>query len=76
MIDTRARSLVKSVIWRILGIVLLGLIVYLITGNWAETGIITVTFHGIRVVMYYYFERGWERVSWGRNIPKKRRRSS
>ena len=68
IIDNRKRSVVKSLTWRVLGIVLLGLIVYLITGDWAETGIITLVFHGIRVVMYYYFERGWERISWGRKI--------
>ena len=27
---------------------------------------ITVLFHGIRMIMYYYHERLWERVSWGK----------
>ena len=64
--DTPARSWVKSITWRILGIVLLGIISYLITRDWKEMAVITAIFHGIRVVLYYVHERVWERVDWGR----------
>jgi hypothetical protein len=26
---------------------------------------ITILFHGIRLILYYYHERIWERISWG-----------
>ena len=61
--DTKKRSWAKSITWRVIGIILLGLISYLITGNWKEMTTITVLFHGIRMIMYYYHERLWERVS-------------
>jgi len=64
--DTKKRSLTKSITWRVIGIILLGVISYLITSNWKEMTIITVLFHGIRVILYYYHERIWENVSWGR----------
>ncbi|MBU1862648.1 MAG: DUF2061 domain-containing protein [Candidatus Omnitrophica bacterium] len=64
--DTRIRSLVKSIVWRVTGIILLGVIAYWVTGNLKEMTIITVIFHGIRVIMYYYHERAWNRFSWGR----------
>ena len=64
--DTKKRSIVKSLTWRVIGVVLLGAISYMITGNWKEMTIITILFHSIRVVLYYYHERGWERVSWGK----------
>jgi len=64
--DTKARSWAKSIVWRIIGIVLLGGIAYAITGNWKEMTIITVLFHTIRMVLYYCHERIWERVHWGR----------
>ena len=64
--DTKKRSWAKSIVWRVIGIVLLGVISYLITGNWKEMTSITILFHGIRVIMYYYHERLWECVSWGR----------
>jgi uncharacterized membrane protein len=56
----------KSITWRILGVVLLGVISYVITKDWKEMAVITVIFHGIRVVLYYFHERAWERISWGR----------
>ena len=65
-VDTRRRSAAKSVTWRVVGIVLLGIISYAITGNWKEMTIITILFHSIRLIMYYYHERLWERVSWGK----------
>jgi len=64
--DTKLRSLVKSIMWRVIGIALLGVISYLITRSWKEMSVITALFHGIRVIMYYYHERLWERISWGR----------
>ena len=64
--DTKKRSWVKSITWRVIGIALLGLIAYLITDDWKEMTTITVVFHSIRVVLYYYHERLWEHVSWGK----------
>lgn len=64
--DTKKRSLTKSITWRVIGVILLGLISYMITGNWKEMTIITVLFHSIRVILYYYHERIWEGISWGR----------
>ena len=64
--DTKARSWAKSVVWRVVGIVVLGAVSYAITGNWKQMTLITVLFHSIRVVLYYYHERVWERVKWGR----------
>jgi len=66
IVDTKKRSAVKSITWRVIGIVLLGIISYLITGDWKEMTIITVVFHSIRLVLYYYHERAWERISWGK----------
>jgi uncharacterized membrane protein len=31
-----------------------------------QTSWITITFHSIRLVLYYFHERGWENVEWGR----------
>ena len=39
--DTPVRSWVKSITWRILGILLLGGITYLITKSWKEMAVIT-----------------------------------
>ena len=64
--DTKKRSMVKSVTWRAIGVILLGVISYLITGDLKEMTVITLLFHSIRLVLYYYHERWWERISWGK----------
>ena len=64
--ESRKRSWAKSLLWRLIGIFVLGAIAWAITGNWAQMTVITVLFHSIRLVMYYWFERWWDRISWGR----------
>lgn len=64
-LETRARAWVKSITWRILGTVVLGITSWFTTHSWKEMTIITLIFHGIQLILYYYHERIWERVSWG-----------
>lgn len=64
--ETHLRSWAKSVTWRVIGIIILGGISYAITRNWEQTTVITVIFHSMRLVLYYYHERAWERISWGK----------
>ena len=64
--DTKTRSWTKSIVWRVIGIVILGLITYFITNSWKEMTVITILFHSIRLVLYYAHERLWERISWGK----------
>ncbi len=45
---TRIRSLVKTFVWRAIGIVVLGTISYIVTGNWRD--IIIISPYG--VVLY------------------------
>lgn len=68
--DTHLRSWTKSITWRIIGIVILGVLAWLVTGNWGQTTVITLTFHVIRFVLYYFHERAWERIGWGRKRVK------
>jgi len=65
-LETHARAWIKSLVWRIFGIVILGFISWIITHSWKEMTIITVLFHSIRVILYYFHERFWEKISWGR----------
>ena len=65
-LESHARAWVKSIIWRLLGIVILGTISWIITKSLKEMSMITLLFHSIRVILYYFHERIWERISWGR----------
>jgi len=64
--DTHKRSWVSSVTWRAVGVVILGGISYAITRDLGAMTLITLLFHGIRLILYYWHERIWERVDWGK----------
>jgi len=64
MRDSCIRSLTKSFTWRALGVFILMSLSYIITGNLAESSLITITFHIIRVVLYFFHERLWLKVKW------------
>jgi uncharacterized membrane protein len=63
--DLSIRSWAKSVTWRLIGILILGGLTYAATGDWKETGAITLLFNGIRFILYYFHERAWDRIPWG-----------
>ena len=48
--------------WRILGVIILGVITYLFTGSWVQTGLITVIHHSVFLVVFYVHERIWLRI--------------
>lgn len=52
----------KSVVWRILGIIILATITYIFTGNWIQTGLITFIHHASFLIIYYLHERGWLKI--------------
>jgi uncharacterized membrane protein len=64
--ETHTRAWIKSLVWRIFGIVILATISWIVTHSWRDMSLITILFHSIRVVLYYLHERMWERIQWGR----------
>jgi uncharacterized membrane protein len=64
--DSWSRSAVKSVTWRLTGVVVLGAVSFGVTGEWMDTGIITFVYHAIQLVLYVAHERIWQCVRWGR----------
>ena len=61
MIDSRKRSLYKSITWRIVASLATGIIGFLITGSFAIAGsIMTIDFF-VKFVLYYIHERAWDK---------------
>ncbi len=62
--ESRKRSLVKAVTWRITVIIIETIILYLLT----HEPITTATFVGIKNMimfcLYFVHERGWNRIHW------------
>ena len=54
MKDQRKKSALKSIIWRIMGVLVLAAVTYAYTRNW-----ITVLHHGTFLIVFYLHERFW-----------------
>jgi uncharacterized membrane protein len=63
--ESKRRSLLKSVTWRLTALIVLGLISYLITGSWEEMTAITAIYSALQVVIYFMHERLWMQIAWG-----------
>lgn len=57
--DSKMRSAVKSIIWRIVGVIVLAGVTYFYTQNWITTGLVTVIHHGTFLFVFYFHERIW-----------------
>jgi len=62
MNEIRKRSALKSLIWRIVGVIILALITYGYTGNMITTGLVTVIHHTVFLAVYYFHERIWLKI--------------
>ena len=77
MTELKRRSLLKSIIWRVIGIAWTWIgtyfIVLLLPPNLKNAPVIAtlivVYHHSTRMIMYYFYERIWADISWGRNFP-------
>jgi len=75
--ELRRRSLVKSLLWRIIGVIWtwVGAYIILLLIPPAQRSaaliatVIVVYHHSTRMVMYYAYERIWASISWGRDLP-------
>ena len=61
--DSKLRSATKSIIWRIVGVILLAAITYAYTRSWITTGLVTIIHHGVFLFVYYFHERIWFRFN-------------
>jgi uncharacterized membrane protein len=66
MRETFRRSIVKAVVWRALGVVILGVLTWYYTRSWEVAAGVNITFNAIRVGLYVVHERLWDRVEWGK----------
>lgn len=63
--DTNARSLTKTISWRITGSGATFAIVYLITGDLTSSGTVAIIQVAANTLLYYLHERVWNKIKWG-----------
>ena len=64
--ETRRRTLVKAVLWNILGLTVMALVGLALTGSAAVGGAMAVINTALGFTMYVLYERIWSRIDWGR----------
>ena len=71
MKETKYRSMVKCISWRVLASLTTAVLILIFTGNWMlSIGI--GSFEVVsKIVLYFFHERIWDKISWGREIKKK-----
>ena len=67
-LDTPKRSIVKAVLWNLLGLVTMALVGYLLTGSISTGGTMAVINTALGFSLYLVYERIWSRVRWGRHV--------
>jgi uncharacterized membrane protein len=64
--DTKARSLLKGISWRIIGTIDTFFLAYLFLGKFSMAGTIAITEVFTKIILYFFHERIWNRIEWGR----------
>jgi len=64
--DSKSRSLVKTISWRLTGSFSTFLISFIILGNFTIAGSIAVIQIIANTTLYYIHERFWDRITWGK----------
>lgn len=60
--ENQLRSASKSVIWRLMGVLILATVTYAYTREWIQTGLITTIHHAVFLGVFYFHERMWLKV--------------
>ena len=66
MTATKSRSLAKAFTWRATGTTDTFVISWIITGKPSTAGLIAGVEILTKVTLYYFHERGWNLIKWGR----------
>ena len=64
--ESRLRSVVKAISWRGTGSVDTFLVTLIVTGNYTFAGSVALTEIATKVTLYYFHERVWSLIPWGR----------
>jgi len=59
MKNNHIKSGIKSIIWRIIGILILATITYVYTRSWIITSLVTIIHHITFLIVFYYHEMIW-----------------
>lgn len=64
--ETRRRTLVKAIVWNVIGLSVMSLVGLVMTGSVKVGGTIALVNTIIGLSTYILYERVWSRINWGR----------
>ncbi|OED35776.1 hypothetical protein AB834_04100 [PVC group bacterium (ex Bugula neritina AB1)] len=70
--DSRKRSIVKTLTWRLIAVSVTMIVVYSYNKNIQESIIVSFVANGIKMLLYYWHERVWNNLSFGRRVAVKK----
>ncbi|TNJ41834.1 DUF2061 domain-containing protein [Phaeobacter sp. B1627] len=65
--ETRGRSLVKAVVWNVIGLTVMTAVGFVATGSASVGGAMALINAAIGFVTYVMYERIWAQIAWGRS---------
>lgn len=71
--ESHLRSIVKSVVYRILSICGTGILTWLITRDVGKTLSVTFTTQIYLIILFYLSERVWNQIQWGKKLHVKKK---
>ena len=67
--ETRVRTIVKAVIWNLIGLIVMAVVGFLLTGSWGVGGAMAMINAVTGLTTYIVYERVWANIRWGRHVP-------
>ncbi|MAF13495.1 MAG: hypothetical protein CMI53_01205 [Parcubacteria group bacterium] len=71
MKETHARSIFKTISWRVIATLTTTILVYLFTGSFKIALGIGFFEASLKLLFYYLHERAWDKINWGTALTKK-----
>ena len=65
--ERRARSVTKAVIWNAMGLGVMAVVGFAMTGSWSTGGSMALINAALGLTMYFVYERIWAQIQWGRD---------
>jgi uncharacterized membrane protein len=66
--DSKRRSIIKSISWRIIALFITIFVSFAILGSWSVSAAIGISSNLLKTLFYYIHERLWEKTSWERSV--------
>ena len=69
--ELHSRTVIKALTWRVIATSTTVVLAYLVTGDAKIAGMVGAADLVIKLAFYYFHERAWGHIHWGKIVPRK-----